>query len=88
MTFQIGENVGPYQIIERIGEGGFAEVWLAQQEEPVPARTPAHVMSYRGAPWLDRPDREQTEQRHHPLPKRNSAQLGRHGRQATHRAGY
>jgi eukaryotic-like serine/threonine-protein kinase len=30
-----GKTLAHYTIIDKIGEGGFAEVWLAQQEEPV-----------------------------------------------------
>jgi len=30
-----GSRVGPYRILERLGEGGFGVVYLAQQEEPV-----------------------------------------------------
>jgi serine/threonine protein kinase/tetratricopeptide (TPR) repeat protein len=31
----IGAQIGPYRIVERIGEGGFGVVYLAQQEEPI-----------------------------------------------------
>ncbi len=34
-TLQPGERVGPYQLLEIVGEGGFAFVYRAQQESPV-----------------------------------------------------
>ncbi len=35
---QPGQRIGHYKILEQIGEGGFAVVYLAEQEEPVRRR--------------------------------------------------
>jgi tetratricopeptide (TPR) repeat protein len=32
---RVGERIGPYQLLQQIGEGGMGVVWLAEQEQPV-----------------------------------------------------
>jgi serine/threonine protein kinase len=39
-----GERIGPYVLIEKIGEGGFGVVWLAEQREPVRRRVAIKII--------------------------------------------
>jgi non-specific serine/threonine protein kinase/serine/threonine-protein kinase len=40
----IPERIGRYRVLERIGEGGFADVYLAEQKEPVARRVAIKVL--------------------------------------------
>jgi len=39
-----GDRVGPYTLLERVGEGGFGVVWLAQQSEPLRRRVALKIL--------------------------------------------
>ena len=41
---QPGERIGPYKLLQIIGEGGMGSVWMAEQEEPVRHRVALKVI--------------------------------------------
>jgi serine/threonine protein kinase/tetratricopeptide (TPR) repeat protein len=41
---QVGQMIGPYKLLEQIGEGGFGVVWAAEQREPVKRRVALKII--------------------------------------------
>jgi serine/threonine protein kinase/class 3 adenylate cyclase len=41
---QPGDHIGPYKLLEQIGEGGFGTVWMADQHKPIRRRVALKVI--------------------------------------------
>ena len=41
---QTGDRIGPYKLMEQLGEGGFGVVWVAEQEAPVRRRVALKIL--------------------------------------------
>jgi serine/threonine protein kinase/tetratricopeptide (TPR) repeat protein len=41
---QPGDRLGPYKLLQKLGEGGMGEVWVAEQTEPVQRRVAVKVI--------------------------------------------
>src|SRR6185312_4358368 len=39
-----GDRIGPYKLLQRIGEGGYGAVYMAEQEEPVRRRVALKII--------------------------------------------
>ncbi len=39
-----GEHIGPYKLLQQIGQGGFGVVWMAEQEKPVRRRVALKII--------------------------------------------
>ena len=42
----VGDRIGPYKLLEKIGEGGMGEVWVADQLEPIKRRVAIKLIKY------------------------------------------
>ena len=44
LTEKAGDQVGPYKLLQPIGEGGFGVVWMAEQSEPISRKVALKVI--------------------------------------------
>jgi len=43
-TAESGTRIGPYKLLQQIGEGGIGTVWMAQQDEPIRRRVALKII--------------------------------------------
>src|SRR6187455_1959911 len=41
---ETGDRIGPYRLMEQVGEGGFGRVWVAEQERPIRRRVALKII--------------------------------------------
>jgi serine/threonine protein kinase/tetratricopeptide (TPR) repeat protein len=41
---EAGERIGPYKLLQQIGQGGFGTVWMAEQDQPVRRRVALKII--------------------------------------------
>ena len=41
---ELGDRIGPYKLLQQLGEGGFGTVWMAEQAEPVRRRVALKII--------------------------------------------
>jgi serine/threonine protein kinase len=47
-----GTVIGPYKLLQKLGEGGMGSVWVAEQSAPVKRRVALKVTNHGHRPWL------------------------------------